>query len=90
MASFDVVENPTCTVNFKAKEQKLSEVVDQGYLKAVIALPDHMLYKQCMDMMEADFECILLEKPGATTCTDLEMIHDVAEGGKPIMIYMNY
>ncbi len=50
---------------FDIMKTKLSEIIGEGYKSAVVSLPDNILYKNTMEIIEEGFKEILLEKPGA-------------------------
>jgi predicted dehydrogenase len=89
VASFDVVDNAQASKNFNAKEAAHADCVADGYKVAVVALPDHMLFPHCDKILDAGFERIMVEKPGALNSADLEKLAVKAEE-KGITMYINY
>ena len=89
VASFDVVENPSVTKNYNAKEAQHSEAVADGYKVAIIALPDHMLFPHTDKILDAGFERLMIEKPGSLNSADLEKLIKKGEE-KNVTMYINY
>jgi len=89
VASFDVVENPSVTKNYNAKEAQHSEAVADGYKVAIIALPDHMLFPHTDKILDAGFERLMIEKPGSLNSADLEKLIKKGED-KNVTMYINY
>ena len=65
VASFDVVDNTTVSKNYNAKEALHTDVVADGYKVCIIALPENIIYAHTDIILDAGYERIMIEKPGA-------------------------
>jgi predicted dehydrogenase len=83
VASYDVVDNKDADANFNAKECDEAEPAKQGYKYAVVAVPaDKMVFERTMRVLEAGYERVLIEKPGAMNPEELEILIKKAEEKK--------
>ena len=74
--------------NFNCKED-LSKLVEDGYDSCVISIPEPVTAREAIRAMEAGFKKILLDKPGATSSSELFKVLKASQKHKT-EVFMNY
>lgn len=67
----------------------LRDLVKDGYKVCVISIPETIAGREAIRAMEAGFEKILLDKPGAQTSSDLIRVQRAAQKHQA-QVFMNY
>ena len=74
VAVYDLSENPNVKTNFNPLILSYSDCVRQGFLMAIVALPDHMLFHHSDQILDAGFVRIMIEKPGSMKSEELQKL----------------
>lgn len=80
-------QHPTLPT-FNCKDD-LKKLVDDGYESCIISIPETIAAGEAIRAMEAGFKKILLDKPGASSSSDLVKVQRAASKYNA-QVFMNY